>query len=61
MSRRPAAVFTRAAPTPQSAAAAKCRSCALSLAALLPATVQRNCTDSESSQRDELCERSGGV
>ena len=30
---------------------------ALSLAALLPATVQRNCTDSESSQRDELCER----
>ena len=32
-----------------------------SLAALLPATVQRNCTDSESSQRDELCERSGSV
>jgi len=36
-------------------------SLALSLAALLPATVQRNCTDSESSQSDELCERSGGV
>ena len=48
LSRRPAAVFTRCP-------------CALSLAALLPATVQRNCTDSESSQSDEFCERSGGV